>query len=94
VQYVTFTVLYCATVRILIFVVVFVTFSNVVFMGGTDRPYSVHGYSAVLCDILYIGIWCLSLLSTVKFLWKGRQTLHCCRVSAVLCDIVCNDIGC
>ena len=75
--------LYCATVRILIFVVVFVTVSNVVFMGGTDRPCSVHGYSAVVCDTLYIGIWCLSVLSTVIFFMEetGR---HCSVAGLVL----------
>jgi hypothetical protein len=29
-----------------------------------------HGYSAVLCDTVYIGIWCLRVLRTVMLcLW-------------------------
>jgi hypothetical protein len=54
------TVLYCVTPYILVFGV---CYGSAVW----------HVYSAVLCDTLYIGIWCLSLLRTAMLcLWKEQ----------------------
>ena len=35
-----------------------------------------HSYSAVLCDTVFVGIWCLSLLRTALFCVydRNRQT--------------------
>ena len=52
------TVLYSVTVYKFMLGVECVTVSNVVIMEGTDRECSVACFSAVLCDSVYIGIWC------------------------------------
>jgi hypothetical protein len=58
VQCVTVKVLYCVTVYILVFGVCY---------GSAVR----HGYSAVLCDTVYIGIW--------RVLWQcSVARLQCC----------------